>query len=34
MMAAVLLASAPLVLVFALFARGFIAGATEGAVRG
>ncbi|MFF7212688.1 carbohydrate ABC transporter permease [Streptomyces sp. NPDC008238] len=33
-MAAVLLASAPLVLVFALFARGFIAGATEGAVRG
>lgn len=33
-MAAVLIASAPLVLVFALFARGFIAGATEGAVRG
>jgi cellobiose transport system permease protein len=33
-MAAVLMASAPLVLVFALFARGFIAGATEGAVRG
>lgn len=33
-MAAVLIASAPLVLVFTLFARGFIAGATEGAVRG
>jgi cellobiose transport system permease protein len=33
-MAAVLMASAPLVLVFALFARGFIAGATEGALRG
>ncbi|MFD8073545.1 carbohydrate ABC transporter permease [Streptomyces sp. NPDC059718] len=33
-MAAVLIASAPLVVVFALFARGFIAGATEGAVRG
>ena len=33
-MAGVLMASVPLVLVFALFARGFIAGATEGAVRG
>jgi cellobiose transport system permease protein len=33
-MAGVLMASIPLVVVFALFARGFIAGATEGAVRG
>jgi cellobiose transport system permease protein len=33
-MAGVLMASVPLVVVFALFARGFIAGATEGAVRG
>lgn len=33
-MAGVLMAVLPLVLVFAFFARGFIAGATEGAVRG
>jgi cellobiose transport system permease protein len=33
-MAGVLLAAVPLVLVFTVFARGFIAGATEGAVRG
>jgi cellobiose transport system permease protein len=33
-MAGVLMAVMPLVLVFAFFARGFIAGATEGAVRG
>ncbi|MFJ9627439.1 carbohydrate ABC transporter permease [Streptomyces sp. NPDC091280] len=33
-MAGVLMASLPLVLVFAIFARGFIAGATEGAVQG
>jgi cellobiose transport system permease protein len=33
-MAGVLMASAPMVAVFALFARGFIAGATEGAIRG
>ncbi|MBD9722156.1 carbohydrate ABC transporter permease [Streptomyces caniscabiei] len=33
-MAGVLMASLPLVIVFAVFARGFIAGATEGAVQG
>ncbi|WP_371574944.1 carbohydrate ABC transporter permease [Streptomyces sp. NBC_01314] len=33
-MAGVLMASIPLVVVFAIFARGFIAGATEGAVQG
>ncbi|MFD9256743.1 carbohydrate ABC transporter permease [Streptomyces bottropensis] len=33
-MAGVLMASLPLVAVFAIFARGFIAGATEGAVQG
>jgi cellobiose transport system permease protein len=33
-MAGVLMASLPLVVVFAIFARGFIAGATEGAVQG
>ncbi|MER8004599.1 carbohydrate ABC transporter permease [Streptomyces sp. NPDC094149] len=33
-MAGVLLAAVPLVLVFTVFARGFIAGATEGAVQG
>ncbi|UUU26193.1 carbohydrate ABC transporter permease [Streptomyces sp. DSM 40750] len=33
-MAGVLMASIPLVVVFAVFARGFIAGATEGAVQG
>lgn len=33
-MAGVLMASLPLVAVFAVFARGFIAGATEGAVQG
>ncbi|WP_327342572.1 carbohydrate ABC transporter permease [Streptomyces europaeiscabiei] len=33
-MAGVLMASVPLVVVFAIFARGFIAGATEGAVQG
>ncbi|WP_338784375.1 carbohydrate ABC transporter permease [Streptomyces sp. DG1A-41] len=33
-MAGVLMASVPLVVVFTLFARGFIAGATEGAVQG
>ncbi|GAA3439212.1 carbohydrate ABC transporter permease [Kutzneria kofuensis] len=33
-MAGVLLATVPMVAVFALFARGFIAGATEGALRG
>jgi len=33
-MAGVLMASVPMVAVFALFARGFIAGATEGALRG
>src|SRR4051794_11275035 len=33
-MAGVLMASVPMVAVFALFARGFIAGATEGAIRG
>jgi cellobiose transport system permease protein len=33
-MAGVLMASLPLVVVFAIFARGFIAGATEGAIRG
>ncbi|MGW0610908.1 carbohydrate ABC transporter permease [Streptomyces sp. NPDC002788] len=33
-MAGVLMASLPLVVVFAVFARGFIAGATEGAVQG
>ncbi|MFI6851309.1 carbohydrate ABC transporter permease [Streptomyces sp. NPDC050416] len=33
-MAGVLMAALPLVVVFAIFARGFIAGATEGAVQG
>ncbi|MFJ5727090.1 carbohydrate ABC transporter permease [Streptomyces paradoxus] len=33
-MAGVLMASVPLVVVFTIFARGFIAGATEGAVQG
>lgn len=33
-MAGVLLAAVPLVVVFTIFARGFIAGATEGAVQG
>ncbi|MEU6801607.1 carbohydrate ABC transporter permease [Streptomyces neyagawaensis] len=33
-MAGVLMASLPLVIVFSVFARGFIAGATEGAVQG
>ncbi|MDQ0752673.1 cellobiose transport system permease protein [Streptomyces africanus] len=33
-MAGVLMAALPLVVVFAVFARGFIAGATEGAVQG
>jgi cellobiose transport system permease protein len=33
-MAGVLMATVPMVAVFALFARGFIAGATEGAIRG
>lgn len=33
-MAGVLMAALPLVIVFAVFARGFIAGATEGAVQG
>lgn len=33
-MAGVLMASLPLVIVFSIFARGFIAGATEGAVQG
>jgi cellobiose transport system permease protein len=33
-MAGVLMASIPLVVVFTIFARGFIAGATEGAVQG
>ncbi|MDX3691706.1 carbohydrate ABC transporter permease [Streptomyces europaeiscabiei] len=33
-MAGVVMASVPLVVVFAIFARGFIAGATEGAVQG
>ncbi|MFI2203424.1 carbohydrate ABC transporter permease [Streptomyces sp. NPDC020192] len=33
-MAGVLMASLPLVVVFSIFARGFIAGATEGAVQG
>ncbi|MEU6505943.1 carbohydrate ABC transporter permease [Streptomyces sp. NPDC046942] len=33
-MAGVLMASVPLVIVFTIFARGFIAGATEGAVQG
>lgn len=33
-MAGVLMASVPLVVVFTVFARGFIAGATEGAVQG
>lgn len=33
-MAGVLMASLPLVVVFAIFARGFVAGATEGAVQG
>ncbi|WP_405867335.1 MULTISPECIES: carbohydrate ABC transporter permease [unclassified Streptomyces] len=33
-MAGVLMASIPLVVVFSIFARGFIAGATEGAVQG
>ncbi|MGW0840446.1 carbohydrate ABC transporter permease [Streptomyces sp. NPDC002787] len=33
-MAGVLMAAVPLVIVFSIFARGFIAGATEGAVQG
>jgi cellobiose transport system permease protein len=33
-MAGVLMAALPLVIVFSIFARGFIAGATEGAVQG
>ena len=33
-MAGVLMATVPMVAVFGLFARGFIAGATEGAIRG
>jgi cellobiose transport system permease protein len=33
-MAGVLLGVVPLILIFALFARGFVAGATEGALRG
>jgi cellobiose transport system permease protein len=33
-MAGVLMASVPMLVVFSIFARGFIAGATEGAVQG